>query len=187
MPRRKKPTQKPEKILDTFSEKRGRGRPLKIRPSEVWGRARNYRMMLAEVWPKLRDPLLATEAGREEDVIRAFENYAQPYARNFVPGLASDILRVIHEQKFPERPRAQTNFLADSLAGRPNVEPRTSRDICGQERAKERAKSPHKIIRKEFYIVCSCGYKGPAQNNACPRCGAQIPPLLEGLLGPAYS
>ena len=174
-------------MFDKFSEKRGRGRPPKARTSEVFGRAGNYRMIFAEVWPKLRDPLLAIEAGREEEVIRAFQNYAQPYAQNFVPQLASDILRVIHERKFPKRPKAQINFLADSLAGRPNVEPRTSRDICGQERAKERAKSPHKIIRKEFYIVCSCSYQGPAQNNACPKCGAQIPPSLEGLLGTGFS
>jgi len=144
-------------------------------------------MILAEVWPKLRDPLLATEAGKEEEVKRAFENYAQPYAQEFVPRLASDILRVIHEPKFPKRPKAQIHFLADSLAGRPNVEPRTSRDICGQERAEERAKSPHKILRKEFYVVCSCGYKGPARNDACPRCNAQILPSLEGLLGQGFS
>jgi hypothetical protein len=179
MAKPKKPTQQPEKILDTSSEKRRRGRPPRIRPATVWGRAENYRMMLAEVWPKLRDPLLAIETGREEDVIRAMENYAQPYAQDFVPGLASDILRVIHEQKFPQRPQAQISFLADSLAGRPSVEPRRSRDICGEERAKKRAQSPHKILRKEFYVECSCGYKGPARNDACPRCRAEISPSLE--------
>jgi hypothetical protein len=106
-------------------------------------------MMLAEVWPKLRDPLLAIETGREEDVIRALENYAKPYAQDFVPGLASDILRVIHEQKFPERPKAQK-----------------------------------KILRQESCILCSCGYKGPARNDACPRCRAAILLSLERLLGP---
>ncbi len=173
-------------MLDTFPEKRGRGRPPRIVPSTVWGRAENYRTMLAEVWPKLHKPLLVIETGREEDVVRVFENYAEPYAQDFVPGLASDILRAIHEPKFPRRPKAQINFLADSLAGRPNVEPRRSRDICGKERAKKRAKSPHKILRKEFYVVCSCGYQGPAQNDACPACGAQIPPSVEGLLGPRF-
>src|SRR5215468_2129344 len=34
-----------------------------------------------------------------------------------------------HEPKFPKRPGAASNFLADSLAGRPNVVARTSRDI----------------------------------------------------------
>jgi hypothetical protein len=183
MSKRQKPTQQPEKILDTFSEKRGRGRPPNIRPAVVFGRAENYRMIFAEVWPKLRDPLLATGAGTVEGVIKAFENYAQPYAQNFVPGLASYILEVIHEQKFPTRPKAQVHFLADSLAGRPNVGPRRSRDICAEERAKESAQSPHKILRTEFYIECSCGYKGPAQNNACRKCGAAISFLPEILSG----
>ena len=101
MPKSQKPNQQPEKILDTFSEKRGRGRPPNIRPSVVLGRAENYRMMLGEKWPKLRDPLLATGAETKEDVIKAFETHAQPYAQHFVPGLASYILEVIRERKFP--------------------------------------------------------------------------------------
>jgi hypothetical protein len=140
-------------------------------------------MMLGEIWAKLRDPLLTTRAGTEEDVTKAFETDAQPYAQNFVPGLASYILEVIHERKFPTRPKAQIHFLADSLAGRPNVGPRRSRDICAEERAKESARSPHKILRKEFYVECSCGYKGPALNNACRKCGAEISFLPEVLSG----
>ena len=183
MPKSQKPTQKVEKILDTFSEKRGRGRPPNIRPAVVLGRAENYRMMLGEIWTKLRDPLLTTGAGREEDVTKAFETHAQPYAQNFVPGLASYILEVIHERKFPKRPKAQIHFLADSLAGRPNVGPRRSRDICADERANESTKSPHQILRKEFYVECSCGYKGPARNDACRKCGAAISFLPEILSG----
>jgi len=183
MPKNKNPTLKAEKILDTFSEKRGRGRPPNIRPAEVFGRAENYRMMLTEVWSKLRDPLLAAGAVTEEDVTKAFETHAQPYAQNFVPRLAPYISEVIHERKFPTRLKAQVHFLADSLAGRPNVAPRRSRDICSEERAKKSAKSPHKILRKEFYIECSCGYKGPARNDACRKCGAAISLLPEYLLG----
>ncbi len=183
MPKSQKPTPGPEKTLDEFSEKRGRGRPPKILPSVVFGRAQNYRMMLTEVWPKLRDSLLAIGAVTKEDVTKAFETHAQPYAQSFVPGLASYILEVIHERKFPTRPKAQVHFLADSLAGMPNVGRRRSRDICAEERAKESAKSPHKILRKEFYIECSCGYKGPARNDACRKCGAAISFLPEMLLG----
>jgi hypothetical protein len=177
MPRRKNQVQKTQKSIDTFSAKRGRGRPWKIRHSEVIGRAGNYRGIFARVWPRLRDPLLATRD--ENEVIAAFENHAQPYAREFVPRLAPDILEMIRDPKFPKMPKAQINFLADSLSGRPNVTLRTSRDICAKGRAKERAKSPHKIIRKEFYIVCSCGYKGPALNDACRKCGAEIDFLHE--------
>jgi hypothetical protein len=184
MPKRDKSTQKPEKVLDAPSEKRGRGRPAKILHSWVIGRAGNYRTQLEAVWPMLSDPLLAAANGTEEDVVKAFENFANPYAQDFVPRLASDILGVIRDPKFPRRPKAQIGFLADSLAGRPNVAPRTSRDICAQERAKERAQSPHRILRKEFYVECSCGYKGPSLNNACRKCGAQISELPEILLGP---
>jgi len=63
-------------------------------------------------------------------------------------------------------------------------EPRTSRDICGEARAQERAKSPHKIIRKESYVECSCGYQGPALNGAGRKCGAEIPLSFEELLTP---
>ncbi len=147
--------------------------------SEVIGRAKNFRMVLGNVWTSLRDPLLA--ASSEEEVTKAFESYAQPYAHYFVPRLALDALHVIREKKFPTRPKAQINFLADSLAGRPNVGFRTSRDVCSAERAKERAKSPHEVIRHEFYIECTCGYKGPAKDNACRKCKAPIMFSLEEL------
>src|SRR5262249_3344033 len=133
------------------------------------------------VWHRLSGPLLA--ATTPEEIIAAFENHAQPYANEFVPRLAVDILAIFREPKFPKRPAAASNFLADSLAGRPNVVPRTSRDICAEERAKKRAQSPHKILRKEFYVECSCGYKGPASNDACRKCGAQISNYPERIFG----
>ena len=167
-----------------FSGLRSRGRPWKVRPSEVIGRAENYRGILAQVWSKLRSPLLASRNG--EEVIKAFQAHAEPYAGEFVPRLAHDILRVIGEPKFPKREKPQIGFLADSLAGRPSVELRTSRDICGEARAKELKKSPHKIVRKEFYIECSCGYQGPARDNACRKCGAEIPLSFEELLTPRF-
>jgi hypothetical protein len=181
MKKLKKPLKGPQKPLDRVSGKRGRGRPQDIPRSWVIGRAENYRGNLAQVWSELSGSLVAAET--EEQVVAAFQNYGQPYAGEFVPRLASDILTLIRDLNFPKRPEAQVNFLADSLAGRPSVEFRTSRDICGKERARERAKSPHKIIRKEFYIECSCGYKGPARDNACRKCGATIPLELETMWG----
>jgi hypothetical protein len=181
MSNRKKPLPRPQNAVDTLREKRRRGRPQKIRPSEVSGRAENYRSTFRLVGPDLLAAVVA--ATTTNQVILAFENHAEAYAREFVPRLAADILQIIHEPKFPKRPEAQINFLADSLAGRPNVEPRTSRDICLKERAKERAKSPHTIIRKEFYVECSCGYTGPALNDACRKCSAQISRLPEILSG----
>jgi hypothetical protein len=184
MPKRKKEAvSKPNKTLDTFSEKRPKGRPRKIPLSWVLGRAGNYRNNLAEVWARLREPLLVSTS--EAEVIAAFENHAQPYAHDFVPRLASDILQLIRDPKFPKRPEPQISFLAESLGGRPNITPRTSRDICGKERAtqraEERARSPHQIVRREFHIECSCGHKGPARDDACPECGAKLPPPPEPL------
>jgi hypothetical protein len=118
-----------------------------------------------------------------EDVTKAFEDHAKPYAQEFVPRLASDIFKSIKETKFPQRAQAQINYIAESVAGRPAVGLRTSRDICGKIRAEERAKSTYKIIRKEFYIVCECGYQGPAEYDACRRCGAQISHLPAILFG----
>lgn len=116
-----------------------------------------------------------------EEVKTAFETYGQPYAGDFVPERASDILALIRHPKFPKHSEARINFLADSLGGRPNLSLRTSRDICERERARQRRKSQHHIIRNEFYVECTCGYKGPARDNACRKCGAEIPASIYGL------
>ena len=128
-------------------------------------------------------PLIAAQT--DEKVIEAFQSCAKPYDQHFVPRLAKDILAVKMEKKFPKRAMPQIKFLANSLAGRPNVEFRTSRDICAKALAEEKARSPYKILRKEFYIECSCGFKGPAQNDACRKCGTEIdslPDLLSRLV-----
>jgi len=137
--------------------------------------------MLALAWSKLGEPLLAAQT--EEQVIAAFEqSCAKPYANEFVPR-ATDVLALIHDPHFPKRAKARIGFLADSIAGRPEVAARRSRDICAEERAIERAKSPHKILRTEFYVECSCRYKGPARDNACRKCGAEIPLSLGHISG----
>ena len=170
MPQHKKNKKRPNKPLDTFSEKRGRGRPARMRASEIRGRADNYRWILNQLWDRLW-PLLS-QAQTEADIIKAFQEGASPYDREFSPGLAALTLRVLHEPKFPKRRDPQINFLADSLAGLGLVTPRRSRDICERHRAEE--KRAHHIIRYEFYIECSCGYKGCSWDHACRKCGAQI-------------
>jgi hypothetical protein len=163
----------PKKQVDGFSEKpTKRGRPRIAQYTTVWGRAANYKLMLSEKWPNLGNALM--RCLQEADVIDVFEVHAQPYARQFVPHLASDILELIRSAKFPQRANARIKYMAESLAGRPSVTLRTSREVCAKLRAIEGAKSPYKIIRKEFYIVCQCGYKGPGEYNACPKCHAQI-------------
>jgi len=178
MPKRKKVSKDPQKTLDTFSEKRARGRPYKIRGSEVSGRSYNYHLIFSQTWEVLGEQLL--RAKTEEDVLQAFEGTSY---KNEFEHIASLVLAVLNDPAFPKRDKeARITFLADSLAARGVVTARTSRDICGKARAMERAKSPHRIVRKEFYVECSCGYKGPARDDACRKCGAEIPLSFDGLL-----
>lgn len=164
---------------DLTSPKRPRGRPRKIPLSWVTGRAYNYRLKLQQGWTRLQASLLSAQT--VEEVTAAFENCFPPCARDFVPERAADMLALLRDPKFPKRTEARIRFLADSLGGRPSLSLRTSRDICERERARQRRKSQHRILRKEFYIECTCGYKGPARDNACRKCGAEIPPSLYGL------
>jgi hypothetical protein len=166
MPKRKKDAKKPKKALDSFSVKRGRGRP-GVRKSEIWGRGDNFRIIFGQIWKDLGEPLL--KAKTQEEVTKAFEDFGKPYDHQFVPALSSLILRVIREPRFPKRPAVQIGFLAHSLAGLGRTSPRRSRDICEQER-KRQNKENH-IIRQDYYIECTCRYKGPALHGRCPKCG----------------
>jgi len=163
--------------LDRFSDKRARGRPPRVRRSEIRGRADNYRFILGQVWDRLSARLL--QATTDHEVIDAFLEGATPYAQEFVPSLANLILRVLRDPKFPKRREAQINFCADSLAALGYVAPRSSRDICQEERKKEERK--HRILRFEFFIECSCGFKGRSQDHACRKCGAEIDFGFSGL------
>jgi len=149
---------------------RGRGRPPKIRSSEVYGRAEHWRGILEQVWDRLW-PLLSN-AHSEGEVTKAFQDGACPYDQYFVPSLSALTLQVLRESTWPKRPKAMQRFLADSLAGVGVVTQRRSRDICAQERAKR--KTAHHILRYEFYVECSCGYEGHSKHHACPKCGAEI-------------
>jgi len=98
----------------------------------------NYRYQLAEIWPRLSGPLVSAET--EEQIISVFKEHGRPYASEFVPRLVSDIWVLIHDRNLPKTADARIGFLADSLAGRPNVEFRTSRGICGKN---ARRSAPH--------------------------------------------
>jgi hypothetical protein len=190
MPKRKSAARKRKKALDGFSAKRPknakvarphdpyavkkpRGRPAKILTSTVIGRADNCRYQLKQVWNQLEGPLVAAKT--EDEVKTALETYAPAYAASYVPFQVADMLALIHSKQFPKEADARINFFADSLGGRPILTFRSSRDVCGRARAKERAKSPYQILCYEYYVECSCGYEGPARNGACRECGAEIP------------
>jgi hypothetical protein len=181
MPKDKMARKKFADPLDRFSEKRGRGRPYKIRASEVSGRAYNYHLIFSQIWNVAGEQLL--RATTEEEIIKALEQTSQKGEFVHIVPL---ILTVLRDPEFPKRDKkARIKFLADSLAARGAVTPRTSRDICARERARERKKSVHRILRREYYVECSCGYKGPARDNACRKCGAEISPTLQELMGQA--
>lgn len=166
MAKRKKPRKNPQKSLDSLSEEHKKpGRPPRVRPSEVYGRALNYRSTLGLIWDKLREPLL--KASSEAEIVQAFEGCASGYAREFTP-LASLVFRTVHHPKFPKRREPQIKFLADSLAAYGRVTAKRSREIVAEELKKEREKQKHRMIRREFYIVCSCGYEGPTYKRKCP-------------------
>lgn len=158
---------------------------------EICGRAENYRQLFWEQqldakkkkvvrdrpWPWAEQMLTASS----EDELRKALDAAPHYAQSQFGGFLPLILSILREKTFPKTKSAQLDYLADSLAGLGHVTPRSSRDICSDERAKQRAKSPYRVIRKEFYIECTCGYKGPALDNACRKCKAEIPLLAEDL------
>lgn len=162
-------------LLDMYSAKRGPGRPAKVAPSAVRGRADNYRVWLARLWNELGVLLLAADT--EENVIKAFQNVLP--GNNEFPPQAELILKIIKDPNFPKRQTARINFLADSLAGWGLVTPRRSRDICAEERSADAQR--HQILRYEYWIECSCGYKGRSQNHGCKRCGAVIYLPSEGI------
>jgi hypothetical protein len=159
------------KPLDPYATKKPKGRPPKMLASEVTGRAYHYRLIFRQIWDHVGEQLLNTKT--QDEVIQAFKSTAH---QNEFEGIAPLVLEVLHDPDFPKRDKeARINFLAESLAARGVLTPRTSRDICGKERKKERHKSPYQILRHEFYIECSCGYKGPARENACRKCGKLSP------------
>lgn len=193
MAKRKKAAKRVQLALDTSGAGSGRGRPRKVRASEIYGRAESYRMYFWEFRydkrkkDNVRDhpqewAVRMLAAKNEDDLRRALGDapfYIQVQFGNIFPL----ILSILRERKFPRTVPAQLDYLADSLGALGNVSTRRSRDVCGRERAKERAKSPYKILRHEYYVECSCGYQGPALNNACRKCGAEINMLKDMLSG----
>jgi hypothetical protein len=137
---------------------------------------------LGQYWDVVGEALLGAE--RAEDVVRAFEQTPEHVRNDFSPTLAPLTLKVLREPDFPKQHQeARVKFLAYSLAARGVVTPRRSRDICVHEKGKPR----HRIIRQDFYIECTCGYKGPAVHGACRKCGTDIVDwqareLLRGML-----
>jgi hypothetical protein len=154
-----------KKSVEKRREKRGRGRPRHIKSSVLLGQADHYRAALPQFWPKLGPRFLAAQS--PEEIVRAVHEDAAGITGSLVR-FSELILTIVRDRKFPRaRSASQIHFLADSLGGQGLVTPRRSREICAEERSKIR----HVIVRREYYIECSCGYQGPARDGACPKCG----------------
>ena len=163
-----------KKSSDLPTKKRERGRPRHIDRSVVVGSADHYRTAFLPFWPKLGPRLLAAQS--PADVAKAVREEAASISTALDP-FAELIQKIVKDRKFPgARSTSQIHFLADSLGGQGLVTPRRSREICAKERGKKR----HFIVRREYYIECSCGYKGPALDGACRDCGTEE--LSEGLM-----
>lgn len=147
-------------------EKRRRGRPPNIDRSFLLGQADHYRVVLSQFWPKLGPRLLVAQSAKE--IVSAVREEAVGISGSLLQ-FVDLILKILRDPKFPHaRSMSQIHFLADSLGGQGFVTPRRSREICAEERSKVK----HVIVRREYYIECSCGYEGPARDGACRNCGS---------------
>jgi len=148
------------------AERRSRGRPTRIDPHVVVTTSDVYRAQLTQAWPILGKKLLAAHSAPEVwEVIKSGRGIVSP-VNDFK--FAERIFEIVNNPKFPQlRVKSQIQFLADSLGGCGVVTPRRAREICAKERAAEK----HVIVRRDFYIECTCGYAGPALNGACQKCG----------------
>ena len=147
-----------------------RGPKPKVNRSELVRRAYDFEMVFKLAGNKIDwVKLLAAES--VEDVEKAFDLMDEIYRGKFLykPDL---LLNCVRDKKFPKQDRnAQELFIAESLAGEGRVTIRRSRDICQEDRAERKRQGT--IICREFYIECTCGYRGPAARGGCPNCGTK--------------
>src|SRR5260370_23263028 len=136
MPKGETVTSRRKKTIDRFQAKRARGRPARMRPSEILGRAGSYRFIFDQVWDRLW-PLLS-RAHSEAEVIAAFQQGASPYDGQFLPWIGELALRVLREPKFQKRRSAEVYFFADLFASVGVVTPRRPRDCSTHRREKKK-------------------------------------------------
>lgn len=167
-----------ERNFLTHVKGRKAGRPPIVDHISVFERARELELTLeGRGGPIDWDGLL--QAKTEEEVGKIFRAWDPNLRQFYIEPLHELILQAVGDESFPKRDRkAQIRFIAESIAGPsfPDENRKlgrmsfyTSRDIC----SKIRNNPPYRIIRREFNIECTCGYKGPARDDACPECGTR--------------
>jgi hypothetical protein len=163
------------RALTAFAETRGRKR--RSHPENVLRAADDLLKILESCkdqiyWGKLE------LAKTEEEAASAFECVPSPYRERLNLWLAA-IPAWALEGKFPKTNlERKMRHLADSIAAEGFLTPRRCRDVCLEER--KRQAQFGMIFRREFYIECTCGYRGPAKGGGCPQCGTKrLSPELE--------
>jgi hypothetical protein len=147
-------------------QKRDPGRPRIAEPRLVLGSANVLRIQLSYAWPDVGEQFLAAKT--PEEVLDVLTKRGGRIGGLKDLDFATRIFKIIRDPLFPRvRQKSQIEFLADSLGAGGVVTARRSREIC----AKARKKVQHVIVRREFYIECSCGYEGPTRGGACQMCG----------------
>ncbi len=142
-----------------------------MRVSEICNRAYDFRLILEANRKRIDWARLLASSSEQDlsDVLKEAHNRARERLL-YKPEL---LLTTLKDKKFPKQNRdAQEQFIADSLAAEGLVSIRRSRDIVQRDRSARKKRG--KILRREFYIECSCGYRGPALNDTCPECGAEV-------------
>lgn len=159
------------------ASKETRGRKRRIHPEDVV-RAANDLFKILEFckdqieWGKLEI------AKTEKEAASAFERVPPPYRERLNLWLVSTLEWAL-ERKFPKMNlERKMRHLADSVAAEGFLSPRRCRDVCLEER--KRQEKLGMIVRREFYIECTCGYRGPAKGGGCRQCGTRrLSPEIE--------
>jgi hypothetical protein len=117
-------------------------------------------------------------AKTEEEAASAFARVPSPYRARLHLWLAA-IPEWAQEGKFPKTNlERKMRHLADSVAAEGFLTPRRCRDVCLEQR--KRQAQLGMILRREFYIECTCTYHGPAKGGGCPQCGTKrLSPEIE--------
>ena len=147
-----------------------RGRKRRIHPENVVRAANDLFKILESCKDQIEWGKLET-AKTEEQAASAFERVPPPYIERLNLWLPA-IPEWAQEGKFPKTNlERKIRHLADSIAAEGFLTPRRCRDVCLEER--KRQAQLGMILRREFYIECTCSYRGPAKGGGCPQCGTK--------------
>src|SRR6185437_6355259 len=92
----------------------------------------------------------------------------------FTEKFVLEFVDAVRNKAFPKSRESRSRFLGDSLGTDGTTSARRSRDLVGEERAKQKRQANRPAA--EFYIRC-CGRGRWTVNRECPKCGRNPFPL----------